>query len=50
MTTGCSESTRKPTKLDHAYDDSVGDTLTVREGHAVGSEFLRYHNERIADF
>ncbi|EFW91652.1 HNH endonuclease domain protein [Haladaptatus paucihalophilus DX253] len=40
----------KTHELDHAYDGSVGDTLTVRKGHAVGSEFLRYHNERIADF
>jgi len=37
-------------ELRHAYDDSITDTLTVREGHTVGSEFLRYHNERIADF
>ncbi len=40
----------KTHELRHAYDDSVDDTLTVQDGHDIGTEFLRYHNEQIADF
>jgi hypothetical protein len=37
-------------EIQHEYDDTIsGRTLTIANEHSLDPEYLRYHNEKIAD-